>query len=70
MATMNESEVITEVVELLSALIAMQLRISDAEGRHPSYDADNSDAQIKEANKKALALRVMRNEFEDLMLHY
>jgi len=64
METKNRTQ---KVVNLLSSLIAAELKIVASESFYPSLDADASDDTIKRARDNATELRRMRTEFENLI---
>lgn len=64
METKNRTQ---KVVNLLSSLIAAELKIVASESFYPSLDADASDDTIKRAKDNAAELRRLRTEFENLI---
>ena len=55
------------IVTHLNILIRDALEEAADEQNHPSADSDRSDQNIKDALKRVVVLRVMRNDFETLM---
>ena len=62
----SNEDIQQDIIDNIAILIFRTLRSQKLEEFVPRYDADKSDDLIKSAKEKAIKLRQIRNDLEDI----